>query len=122
MLLPIEIMLANLRKITGVTTVTKVPSRTPDLFVRVTSAAPHLASPAHEQTGMTVQVYGRDLERVLETLRVARNYLEREIYAANPQVAGWQEVSGPMEFPDPDIEEDFYRWQFSGELTTFFSP
>lgn len=121
-MLPVEVLLTDLRKVTGVKTGTKVPLKTPDLFVRVMGSAPRLASPAHEITAFTVQVYGRDSEQVLETLRVARNYLEREIYAVNPNVAGWNEISGPFEFPDPDIEEDFFRWQFAGELTSFFSP
>lgn len=117
MITPLEVVIAELAKILDCPVVSKVPMTRPKLFVRVDQGAPQAYSPAHDRTMIIVQVYGVDLEQVLETIGRCREFMRFEIYRNVDGVLGYDESGGPVEFPDPDIPAVF-RWRFSGQLYT----
>lgn len=66
---------------------------------------------------VVVQVYATtDLNAEL-VCNQARGYLQQGQFTkwGTIWVRGWEEVGGPAEFPDPDVQ-GFVRWQFSGQL------
>lgn len=114
MITPIEIVQHHLSShFPGVSVVGKVPRARPEVFIRVDMGAPQRINLAQYRTLIIVQVYGSDLEQVLGTIFTAGQTLET-IDAAHPLVSGWDEETGPVEFPDPDIPQ--HRWQMTGQL------
>lgn len=97
----------------GVQVVSKVPMRRPELFVRVEQGAPRRINPLQDQVRVIVQVYGVDLEQVIELISSIREALIN-VSALHTHAFGWEEDLGPYEFPDPDISDE--RWQLSGVL------
>ena len=115
MLTPIEIVMRNLDP--GCPVVSKVPIDRPGLFVRVDMGAPERISLVQYRTQMIIQVYGDDLEQVLTTIFGLQSQLET-MDMKDPLVSGWEESTGAVEFPDPDIPQ--HRWQMTGELYSTF--
>lgn len=95
--------------------VSKVPSTRPKFFVRVDQGSPQAYGPTQDKTLIIVQVYGVDQEQVINTIGTVRQFLRFEL--DHPNIVGFSEDSGPVEFPDPDIPAVF-RWQTSGDLFT----
>lgn len=116
MLTAVEYILDALHKLTGLPTFTHVPAKRPPMFIRVEPSAPEAYSPAYDKVFMVVEVYGRwqDMEAVLETIYRCREYLRFKISTDYPAIVGWDEMSGPHELNDPDIEETHTRWQLAG--------
>ncbi len=116
MLTAVEYLLDALRKLTGLPTSPHVPANPPPVFIRVEPSAPESYSPAYDKVFMVVEVYGRwqDMETVLETIYQCRDYLRFKISTDYPAIVGWDEMSGPHELNDPDIEETHTRWQLAG--------
>lgn len=114
MITPIEIVQRNLRPYAGVPVVSKVPTTRPDLFIRVDMGAPQRETLVSYHTMIIVQVYGTDLEQVLDTIFGLQPRLEA-MDVTDPLVLGWEEETGPVDFPDPDIPQ--HRWQLVGQLT-----
>lgn len=98
----------------------KVPAKRPGgVFVRVEAAPQTAYSPAHDRTLVIVQVYGPHTEAgdVLKVVTQCRDFLRFHL----PQDGGiiaWEEVTGPVEFLDPDLAATHTRWQFTGYLFT----
>ena len=115
MVTPIEIVMRNLDP--GCPVVSKVPTNRPGLFVRVDMGAPDRISLVQYRTQIIIQVYGDDLEQVLKTIFGLQPQLET-MDMKDPLVSGWEESSGAVEFPDPDIPQ--HRWQMVGELYSTF--
>lgn len=92
---------------------TKVPTSRPPLFIRVDMGAPQRNNIIQYQTQIIIQVYGDDLSAVLDTIFGVQAYLE-SMDMIDPLVSGWDEETGPVEFPDPDIPQ--HRWQLVGQL------
>ena len=101
----------------GCPVVSKVPVDRPELFVRVDMGAPDRISLIQYRTQIIIQVYGDDLEQVLTTIFGLQPQLET-MDMKDPLVSGWEESSGAVEFPDPDIPQ--HRWQMVGELYSTF--
>lgn len=116
MLTAVEHVLAGLRDLTGLPASTRVPPKPPPVFIRVEPSAPEAYSPAYDKVFMIVEVYGRwqDMETVLEMIYQCRDYLRFTIPTDYPAIVGWDEMSGPHELNDPDIEETHTRWQLAG--------
>ena len=112
---PIEIVMRNLDP--GCPVVSKVPVDRPELFVRVDMGAPDRISLVQYRTQIIIQVYGDDLEQVLQTIFNLQPQLET-MDMKDPLVSGWEESTGAVEFPDPDIPQ--HRWQMTGELYSTF--
>ena len=113
MFTPIEIVMRNLDPDCPV--VSKVPTERPSLFVRIDMGAPDRISLVQYRTQIIVQVYGDDLEQVLQTIFNLQPQLET-MDMRDPLVSGWDESTGPVDFADPDIPQ--YRWQLTGDLYT----
>lgn len=107
-----------LEKVVDVTVCTKVPRARPKVFVRIEQSAPVAYSPSHDRTVVIVQVYGSiaNQKKVLDIIGACRDYLRFSVTKDIPEVVGWQEISGPVEFPDPDLDDTTVRWQFVGTL------
>lgn len=118
MVTALELVISALRGVVGVPVVSLVPRHPPPLFVRVEQAAPQAFSPSHDRVMIIVQVYGEQdlLEEVLRTVGVCRDFLRFEIANVVPQLVGFTEISGPVEFPDPDIADTYTRWQLVGNV------
>ncbi len=114
---PVEILQSALRESLNAPIYTKVPMRPPGLFVRLDVTSNEMTTPNSQDTTIAVQVYGANHEEVINLLGALRFVLADEIYARNPKILWWQEVSGPMEFPDPDTD-NHHRWQLTGTMTT----
>lgn len=114
----LELVINALRTVTGVPVVSLVPVARPPVFVRVEQAAPSAISPAHDRVMIIVEVYGQHprLEQVLDIVATCRDYLRFQLDHDVPQIVGYSEVSGPVEFPDPDIAETHTRWQIVGNV------
>ena len=93
------------------------PKDRPELFVRVDMGAPDRISLVQYRTQIIIQVYGDDLEQVLKTIFSLQPQLET-MDMKDPLVSGWEESTGAVEFPDPDIPQ--HRWQMTGELYSTF--
>lgn len=113
MITPIEIVRRNLAPYAIVPVVSKVPMERPPLFIRVDMGAPQRTSLIQYRTLIIVQVYGDDLDQVLDLLFALQPALEY-MDVVDPLVSGWEEDTGPVEFPDPDISQ--FRWQLTGNL------
>nr|DAP87462.1 MAG TPA: tail completion protein [Caudoviricetes sp.] len=113
MLTGIELVQQVCRGLVDVPVVSKVPMKRPELFVRVDSGAPRRINPLQDQVRIIVQVYGVDLEQVIETAHDLHEAL-LDISVLHSYAFGWDVDTGPYEFPDPDIPD--HRWQFSGTL------
>lgn len=113
MLTPIEIVQRNLRRVVSVPAVSKVPRDRPHLFVRVDMGAPQRINLIQYRTQIIVQVYGDDQGEVIDLLFSLQPHLEN-MDITDPLVSGWEEDTGPVEFPDPDIPQ--FRWQLVGQL------
>lgn len=113
MVTAVELVIHALASVVNCDIGTKVPNPRPDLFVRVEQAAPVAYSPSHDKAMIIVQVYGVNLEDVLDTIGQCRNFLRFDIQSAAGLV-GWDEASGPVEFPDPDLDGQVHRWQMAG--------
>lgn len=111
MLTPIDIIQRNLS--VGCPVVSKVPMRRPGVFVRVDMAAPRRINLIQYRVQIIIQVYGDELEEVLDTMWRVQSQLE-VLDVVDPVVCGWDEITGPVEFADPDIAQ--HRWQMTGEL------
>ena len=118
MVTALELAISALRGVVGVPVVSLVPRHPPPLFVRVEQAAPQAFSPAHDRVMIIVQVYGQhpQLEQVLDIVATCRDYLRFQLDHDVPAIVGYSEVSGPVEFPDPDIAETHTRWQIVGNV------
>ncbi|STC97547.1 hypothetical protein [Corynebacterium renale] len=98
----------------------RVPANRPGgAFIRVEAAPQTAYSPAHDRTLVIVEVYGPHTKArdVLDTVRQCRDFLRFDL----PQDGGliaWEEVTGPVEFLDPDLAATHTRWQFTGNLFT----
>lgn len=115
MITPLETVIRVLDGRFGVPAFSKVPSQRPDLFIRVDAGAPVMLSPVQDRTVIIVQVYGVDIEEVLETIGQIREFMRWDVYQLVDNVQWWDELSGPVEFPDPDVGS-LFRWQLSGQL------
>lgn len=113
-----ELVVRALSSIVDVPVSAKVPPNRPEVFVRVDQAAPIALSPSHDRTTVIIQVYGthRHQEQVLDIIGTCRNYLRFSIETDVPEIVGWEETSGPVEFLDPDIAETSTRWQLAGNI------
>lgn len=118
MVTAVELVIRSLAGVVAVPVVSKVPAKRPPVFVRVEQAAPASFSPSHDRVMVIVQVYGEHarLEEVLHTIGVCRDFLRFEISQVVPLVVGYSEVSGPVEFLDPDIADTYTRWQLVGNV------
>ena len=114
MITPTEIVQQHLMQVVDVDVVSKVPADRPSLFVRVDTGAPQPETKVSYLTTVIVQVYGVDLEQVIDLIDTCRHALES--IDARDDVYWWDETSGPYEFPDPDLSE-VHRWQLVGQLT-----
>src|SRR5699024_1884200 len=101
----------------GCPEVSKVPIDRPELFVRVAMGAPDRISLVQYRTQIIIQVYGDDLEEVLKTIFGLQPQLVT-MDMKDQLVSGWEESTGEVEFPDPDIPQ--HRWQMTGELYSTF--
>lgn len=115
MITPLELVIGLLAARLDCPVVSKVPSTRPKFFVRVDQSAPRAFGPSQDSTLIIVQVYGIDLERVLTTIGEIRRFLRFEV--EHPNVVGFTEDSGPVEFPDDDLPA-VHRWQLTGDLYT----
>lgn len=94
--------------------VSKVPTKRPDTFIRVDSAAPVVVSPVHERVRGIIQVYSTDRSLGWELARKCRGILEAaEVF--HDDIYGCDDIRGPEDFPDPDLSNVF-RWQLHGIL------
>lgn len=121
MVTAVELVLQALRSVSWAPVSTKVPAARPDLFVRVEQAAPVAYSPSHDRAMIIVQVYGVDLEAVIHTIGVCRDTLRFDIQST-PGLLGWEEISGPVDFPDPDLADSWFRWQLVGTVFQALTP
>lgn len=111
----IELVQAQLRReIPGLVVVSKVPTKTPKLFVRVDQSAAYQQSLITGRSYATVQVYGADLEQVIDTADTASEALN-DIALNDARALDWQRDTLPQEFPDPELST-MHRWQFTGQL------
>lgn len=117
MITPLEVTIAGVRSVVECPVYSKVPMTRPELFVRVDQGAPVPYGPSQERTVIIVQVYGLDPEAVIETIGACREYMRFQIQRNIDGVLGYDEMGGPVEFPDPDIPATF-RWQITGQLYT----
>ena len=111
---PIEVVQRYLRTVTDTPVVWKVPTKRPRLFVRVDQGAPQGVNEVADRALVIVQVYGDDLDAVVD-LAIALREAMRDIDLHDVHALGWGGDTGPVEYPDPDIPET-HRWQFSGQL------
>lgn len=120
MVTALELVIEVLAEATGLPVSSKVQREASGVFLRVEQAAPTAFSPSHDKTMIIVQVYGphTQLEDILETIGKCRDFLRFELADQVPAIVGWDEVSGPVEFPDPDIQDTYARWQFVGYVFT----
>lgn len=116
---PVERLMAALRNEFDVRVATQLPRNHSGLFIRVDPAGSKSLTPASEQSLCTVQVYGDDLDSVLDLIYRVRFFLTDVVYSRDDNILWWAEETGPHNFPDPDTTE-FYRWQLVGLLTTAF--
>lgn len=114
---PTERLLAAIRDEFGVKAATKLPRDYAGLFVRVDPSGPRPLSPVSEESLTAVQVYGDDLEEVLDLIYRLRFFLQDDVYTRDVNILWWGETTGPHEFPDPDTT-GLHRWQLIGLLTT----
>ena len=99
----------------SVPVVHKVPEDRPELFVRVDQAAPRRTTPITDVTTTFVQVYGPDVDSAADLIDLIREFcFDLQFY--DDRVLGWEEDSGPIDFPDPDLPH-VIRYQFIGTLT-----
>lgn len=98
---------------TGVPVGTKEPRVIPDDFLRIDMGAPNRTSLDGADTLIIVQAYGLSKRPVIELLQRLSYVLEDEL-PLEPDVYGWDSLTMPHDFPDPDI--DHIRWQFTGRL------
>lgn len=117
MRLSVEWLLEELRGVAGCPVVTLVPRKDTRIFVRVDAGAFTAASPASQAGLVALQVYGDDLDEVVELILPLREYLLDGVFHNDTKLLGWEEEAGPHIFPDPDIP-DKHRWQITGQLTT----
>lgn len=115
MITPLEIVIQLLAARFECPVVSKVPFDRPDFFIRVDQGTPQAFGPSQDSTLIIVQVYGVDLDLVIDTIGQIRKFLRFEV--EHPNVLGFTEDGGPVEFPDPDLPAVF-RWQTSGDLFT----
>ena len=111
MITPIEVVQRNLQ--VGFPVVSKVPTSRPDTFVRVDMSAPNRNNLLQYGTLMIIQVYSTDLGVAIDLFDQIIPQLE-DMPVVDPLVSGWEENTGPHEFPDPDISQ--FRWQMTGQL------
>lgn len=112
-----DYLVGALSKEFGVDVATLVPADRPDFFIRVDASNPVPLSPVHESTLMAVQVYGLNLDQVVDTAGLVRRFLADRVYVGSDHILGWEEQAGPHDFPDPDIPRQ-HRWQLTGSLYT----
>lgn len=113
---PLIAFLHALRDEFGLPVTTLVPMDRPDLFIRVDFANGRADTPITETRLVAIQVYGTDLDEVVELAYNLRMFLMDRVYATSPKIVWWDEQAGPHEFPDPDLDT-VYRWQITGNLT-----
>lgn len=112
MVTPIEVVQAVLGDAVQCDVVTKVPVNRPELFVRVDQSAPQVLSPIHQRAQVFVQVYGPTSEAALDmAFRVRERLMDAS--SIHPKCFGVDEITGPSELPDPDIQH-VARWQVTG--------
>lgn len=114
MILPDEIVLRNLVPAVDVPVVTKVPRDRPGVFVRVDMGAPQRINLVQYRTLIVVQVYAPDDTTAIDVLVHLQGHLE-VMDMRDPLVSGWDEETGPVPFPDPDLD-NVARWQITGVL------
>lgn len=112
-----EWLLDDLRSRVDCPVVTLVPRKATPLFIRVDSGAFTATSPASQAGLVALQVYGDDLDEVVDLILSLRMYLLDEVFTDDIKLLGWEEEAGPHVFPDPDIP-DKHRWQITGQLIT----
>ena len=117
MITAIEVIQRYLRPIIDVPVASKVPTRRPDLFVRIDQGTPKRINPVTDENIVFVQVYGVDLEEVLALIGAIQEHLFL-IDTRDPFVQGWHETEGPHDYPDPDLDGSVFRWQMAGLLAT----
>lgn len=115
----IELVHRRLRDSLGVAVFHKVPATPPvsGVFIRVDQTAPSMITPAHEQCGVIVQVYGTSqqmLEQVLTLAYGCRSVLT-SLPGVEPVVFGVDNIVGPYSFDDPD-RDDWVRWQVTADI------
>lgn len=115
MLTALDIVVSHITRKVDVHVSRKVPMDRPDLFVRVDQGAPFMPNPITETNIVFVQVYGEDLEEVLDLIGAVRELLA-DLDMIDDRVQGWAETEGPHEYPDPDLQQAI-RWQLAGELS-----
>ena len=119
MVTALELVIGALAEKLSVPVASKIPvSGVSDVFVRVEESAPQAFSPSHDAVVIIVQVFGRtgQLEKVLDIVGACRDFLRFELSTVAPNLVGWEEISGPVEFPDPDLADTHTRWQLSGQV------
>ncbi|KGM18146.1 hypothetical protein [Corynebacterium auriscanis] len=115
--LAVEWLLEELRGVVECPVVTLVPRKAVELFVRVDAAAITAKAPTLQSGLVAIQVYGADLEAVIDTIQTIRLHLIDGAFHRSDKLLGWDEEAGPHDFPDPDTP-DIFRWQITGELFT----
>jgi len=113
---PLIEFLNAIRREFGVEATTLVPMEHPSLFVRVDFGSGRADTPITETRLVAIQVYGDNMNNVVDLAYNLRMFLMDRVYATNPKIVWWDEQAGPHEFPDPDLETVF-RWQITGNLT-----
>lgn len=114
MLTPIEVVQSVLRERFDVGVFAKVPRDRPGTFIRVDQGAPSMLSPVHQRVLVIVQVYAPDVNSAVDLAYQVRSVLE-DLDAHHSKVFGVEDISGPMEFPDPDLQ-NVARWQVTGYM------
>lgn len=81
---------------------------------RVGGSKPNLVT---DSALVAVQVYSPSDLEAERLCNQARAYLTQSQFSkwGSAWVRGWDEVGGPAEFADPDVQ-GFVRWQFTGQL------
>lgn len=115
MITALGIAIEHAEKATTIPVFSKVPTERPVLFCRVDQGTPRMVNPITEQSIVFIQVYGGELEEVLDHIGAIRNHF-RDLDTHDLRVQGWEEAEGPHEVPDPDLSE-VVRWQIAGVLS-----
>lgn len=111
----VEVVLGFLRGLDlGVPVVSRVPATRPPEFIRVTQAGVRRTNVITDRSLVVVQTYAPGVDRAWELAQTLREKLIDELELL-PNVFGWEEQSGPVEFPDPDLPTVF-RIQMTGYL------
>lgn len=112
-LTPDLIVQSVIRRHTDLDVTSKEPRVMPDAMIRVDMGPPNRTSLDGADTLIIVQAYGLAKKPTVELLTHLSHVLEAEL-PLEPDVFGWDSLTLPHDFPDPDLAH--HRWQFTGHL------